>query len=84
MEKTFLKWGFECIGPIKLIKYYAWNKYILVATYYAIKWVEAKALHTNIVAITTFFWYMSSYWKWRTPTLRDEFTASPKLKTMER
>jgi hypothetical protein len=52
-----MKWSIYLIGPIKLTGRLTWNKYIMVATNYATKWVEAKARTTNIAVVTSRFFY---------------------------
>ncbi len=57
IEKPFMKWGLDILGPLKLIGRYTINKHILVAIDYATKWVEVRALKTNTIVITIIFLY---------------------------
>jgi hypothetical protein len=55
-----MKWRLDFVGPIKLAWRYTWNKYIFITIDYATKWVEARTLRINIVAVTKFF-FMNAY-----------------------
>ena len=56
--EPFMKWGLVFVGPVKKTRHTG-KRFILVATDYATKWVEARALRTNLAQKTTQFLYES-------------------------
>jgi hypothetical protein len=67
LEKPYMKWGIDFVGPINLAARYIGNTHIFVTTYYATKWVEARTLKTNIVVVTTKFPYECILTRFRCP-----------------
>ncbi len=52
-----MKWGLDFIEPIKLRRKFTRNKYILIATNYATKWVEVKTFQMNTSFMIVKFLY---------------------------
>ena len=57
------KWGLDFVRPFKLPAMRTYNRYIIVATDYCTKWVEAIALRDDIASSTTKFLYEYIWWK---------------------
>ena len=55
--EPFQKWGMDFVRQFKLEVIRTDNRYIIVATDYCTKWVEAKPLWDNTTASTTKFLY---------------------------
>lgn len=57
LANPFMKWVLDFISAIKPMGRYIGNEYILVATNYATKWVEARVLCSNMAMAITNFLY---------------------------
>jgi hypothetical protein len=55
-----MKWELNFIEPIKLARRFTHRKYILMATNYATKWVEAKTfqMNTTIMIVKLLYEYI--------------------------
>ncbi|KAL3701750.1 hypothetical protein R1sor_019772 [Riccia sorocarpa] len=54
---VFQKWGLDFIGPIKPASFPTGKRYIITATDYTTKWVEAECYRTNDKKVTAKFIY---------------------------
>ena len=59
--------GMGFFGPFKPTAIRTWSHYIIVATYYCIKWVEAKPLRDNTTTSTTKFLYENIWCRFGCP-----------------
>lgn len=51
--EVFQRWKINFVGPIELPISLIRNQYIIIATNYTIKWIEARSLKDNTAKLTT-------------------------------
>ena len=65
--RAFAKWGIDFVGPIKPPAQRTHAEYIIVATDYLTKWVEAKATVRNDARTTAKFLYENIFTRFGLP-----------------
>ncbi|MCO5574366.1 hypothetical protein L7F22_028149 [Adiantum nelumboides] len=65
--RAFAKWGIDFVGPIAPPAYKSHAQYIIVATDYLTKWVEAKATTKNDAKTTAQFLYENIFTRYDLP-----------------
>ena len=65
--RAFAKWGIDFVGPIKPPARHTHAEYIIVATDYLTKWVEAKATVKNDARTTAKFLYENVFTRYGLP-----------------
>ena len=65
--RAFAKWGIDFVGPINPPAYRTQAQYIIVATDYLTKWVEAKATRKNDARTTACFLYEQVFTRYGLP-----------------
>ena len=65
--RAFAKWGIDFVGPIKPPAKHTHAEYIIVATDYLTKWVEAKATVKNDARTTAKFLYENVFTRYGLP-----------------
>ena len=65
--RAFAKWGLDFVGPITPSAYKSHAQYIIVATDYLTKWVEAKATQKNNARTTAQFLYENVFTRYGLP-----------------
>ena len=65
--RAFAKWGIDFVGPIEPLARHTHAEYIIVATDYLTKWVEAKATVKNDARATAKFLYENVFTRYGLP-----------------